>query len=86
MSVVTAVIMTNWYGDTVQTVLYLLKRGQSFVFSKLSTRNNAVNMTIYYINTSCFCIKLLHVSTLKLNYQAKICDRSLMNILSFYLH
>jgi hypothetical protein len=71
MSVVTVLIMTNSYADIVQTVLYLLKRGQLVVFSKLSTRNNAVSMTIYDINTCCFCVKLLHVSTLKLNYQEK---------------
>jgi hypothetical protein len=62
MSAVTVLIMTNFYADILQTFLYLLNRGQPVVFSKLSTRNNAV----YDNNFRYFYIKLLYVSTLKL--------------------
>jgi hypothetical protein len=66
MFVVTVLIMTNFYADILQKFLYLLNTGHPVVFSKLSTRNNAVIKTVYDNSFCYFYIKLLHVSTLKL--------------------
>jgi hypothetical protein len=71
MSVVTVLIMTNCHAGVFHTFPYLLNRGQSVVFGKLSTRNNAVITTIYDKTTRCIYIKLLHVSTFKLIIRQK---------------